>query len=141
MRTPKREGLDPAVALQRVKLERERNDFDQRRAQEEAAQRQQRETLRKQQEDFLRFKEAYPDVNPKDIPQEVWDKVREGASLLDTYTRHENKKLREEIETLKKKAETAQQNTKNKERSTGSQKTAGTSTKEEAFDNLWYDGT
>lgn len=136
-----RENLDPDVALQRVKLNRERQSFEAKKAQEAQAQREQEEANRRRQEDFMTFKNTYPDVDPKAIPQEVWDKVRNGASLTHAYTQHENKTLREEVEAWKKKAETAELNNKNKERSTGSQKSAGTSTKEEEFDRLWYDGT
>lgn len=136
-----REGLDPAVAAQRVKLERERKAFEEKKAQEEQTQREQAEANRRRQEDFLRFKREYPHVDPKNIPQEVWDKVREGGSLMDAYSRHENKQLRDEVEAWKKKAETAEQNHKNKERSTGSQRSAGQTSEQDAFDRAWYDGT
>ena len=46
------------------------------------------------------FLEAYPDVNIKDIPQEVF-KDAEKSNLLTAYTKHQNTQLLKQIETLK----------------------------------------
>ena len=80
-------------------------------------------------------------MKAQDIPAEVWEKVRGGVPLVTAYAQHENKQLREENEALKAKVETAEQNKKNKERSTGSQSSAGKSSKKDIFEELWYDGT
>lgn len=138
-----RENLDPSVAIQRVKLDRERKIFEAKKAQEAQVQREQEEANRRRQEDFLLFKKTYPDADPKAIPQEVWDQVRNGASLTHAYTQHENKMLRQEVDAWKKKAETAELNNKNKTRSTGSQKSAGAESQQnkDPIDLDWYDGT
>ena len=83
----------------------------------------------KRQASFKRFVEDYPDVKAENIPKEVWADFTAGkGDLSDLYTRYENKRLKEELETERK-------NKKNKERSTGSRKSTGKSEK-----NKWYDG-
>lgn len=136
-----KEGIDPAVALQRIKLDRDKRAFEAQKSKEQADQRAKRAEEERQQEDFKRFVQAYPGVKAQDIPAEVWEKVRGGVPLVTAYAQHENKQLREENEALKAKVETAEQNKKNKERSTGSQSSAGKSSKKDIFEDLWYDGT
>jgi ribosomal protein S13 len=46
------------------------------------------------------FLEAYPDINIKDIPKEVF-KEAEKSNLLTAYTRYQNAQLAKEIEILK----------------------------------------
>ena len=137
----KKESLDPAVALQRIKLDRDKRAFEAQKSKEQADQRAKQAEEERQQEDFKRFVQAYPGVKAQDIPAEVWEKVRGGVPLVTAYAQHENKQLREENEALKAKVETAEQNKKNKERSTGSQSSAGKSSKKDIFEELWYDGT
>lgn len=136
-----KEGIDPAVALQRIKLDRDKRAFEAQKSKEQADQRAKQAEEERQQEDFKRFVQAYPGVKAQDIPAEVWEKVRGGVPLVTAYAQHENKQLREENEALKAKVETAEQNKKNKERSTGSQSSAGKSSKKDIFEDLWYDGT
>lgn len=136
-----REGIDRNIALQRVKLEREKQEFTlQQRSAQQQRQLQDQEEKRRQ-DNFLRFSQTYPDVNPNEIPQEVWKKFGEGDDLVSVYAQYEAKLLREENAVLKKRAETAEQNAKNKVRSTGSQKSAGSTSEMDAFDRAWYDGT
>lgn len=76
-----------------------------------------------------RLLKEYPDIQAKEIPNEVWQDYRDGrADLLECYELYENKKLKEQLKTLK-------QNQKNKERSTGSKKSAG----KKAADP-WFEG-
>lgn len=138
----KKEGLDNSVALQRIKLERDRKAFEAEKARKETEKRQAEEAEKQRSNQFLQFAKEYPDVDPKDIPKEVWDKFNEGISLTAAYSAFENKKLREEVKAWKSKAETAEQNYKNQQRSTGSQSTAGvgTATKKDPIDLDWYSG-
>lgn len=136
-----KEGIDPAVALQRIKLDRDKRAFEAQKSREQADQRAKQAEEERQQEDFRRFVQAYPGVKAQDIPAEVWEKVRGGVPLVTAYAQHENKQLREENAALKAKVETAEQNKKNEERSTGSQSSSGKSTKKDIFEELWYDGT
>ena len=137
----KKEGLDPSVALQSIKLDRDKRAFEAQKSREQADQRAKQAEEERQQEDFRRFVQAYPGVKAQDIPAEVWEKVRGGVPLVTAYAQHENKQLREENAALKAKVETAEQNKKNEERSTGSQSSSGKSTKKDIFEELWYDGT
>lgn len=76
------------------------------------------------------FIEAFPGVKAKDIPQEVWDDMRQTNSLVASYAKYQAKKLAEENETLKK-------NAKNKSRSTGSMKSSGNASYEKSeFDRV-----
>lgn len=95
----------------------------------------QRQEQERRQKMFTEFFEAYPEFNdPKkleEIPREVWLKVYHpeknpgGISMLDAYTRYENKLLKAEKEKLQAQRQTQQANTKNAESSTGSVKTPG----------------
>lgn len=136
-----KEGLDPSVALQRIKLDRDKRAFEAKKSKEQADHRAKQAEEERQQEDFRRFVQAYPGVKAQDIPAEVWEKVRGGVPLVTAYAQHENKQLREENAALKARAETAEQNKKNEERSTGSQGSAGKDSKKDILDELWYDGT
>ena len=80
------------------------------------------ERIKRDSEEFAR---KYKDVDPKTIPQEVWEAVSSGESLVSAYgnyladqTAKENEKLRAEIEALKK-------NEENRSKSIGSMKTEG----------------
>ena len=138
----KKEGIDTASALRQIKLDRREKAIEAKKSQEEAEKRQAEEADRERSKQFLQFHNAYPDVDPKEIPKEVWDMFKDGVSLLTAYSTYENKKLREEVKSWKDKAETAEQNYKNQQRSTGSQSTAGvgTTTKKDPIDLDWYSG-
>lgn len=138
-----REKIDPSVALQRVKLERDRRAFEAEKQKGIQAKQEADQAEARRRDSFLRFAKEYPDVDPKTIPKEVWDKFGEGADLSDTYSRYENKQLKEELKTMTAKLEAEKQNNKNKTRSTGSQKSAGAESqkKQDPIDLDWYDGT
>lgn len=90
-------------------------------------------------EEVQEFLKAYPDVGPDSIPQDVWDDVNKGETLINAYRAYENKQLKEQLKQEKAAAERRAQEEKNKARSTGSQSTAGKKDMD-AFDSLWYDG-
>lgn len=136
-----RDGIDHDIALQRVKLDRERRDFDAERQRIQDAQAEQQRADQARTGSFLRFAQAYPDVDPTTIPKEVWDEMAQGTDLTDAYARYEAKTLRAENEELRSKLETVEKNVDNKQRSTGSQKTAGQTSKRDPIDDDWYDGT
>ena len=84
--------------------------------------------IRKQS--FQEFAQAYPDVKPADIPQEVWQDMEKTNNLLASYIKYEAKKIKDENAVLKKNAE-------NKSRSVGSMKSSGNSTLERSeFDRI-----
>ena len=88
-----------------------------------------RETMRR--ESLQTFLQTYPDVKPKDIPQEVWDDMNKTNNLVASYAKYEAKKLAEENKILA-------QNAKNKARSTGSMKSSG-KTYADDIDRMWYE--
>ena len=138
-----KEKIDPAIALQRVQLDRREKALEAKQSKVSAEKKAKEDAEKAQSQDLLRFIQEYPGVQPQDIPKEVWDKVhKEGVSLVSAYSAFENKKLRQEVQEWKSKFETAEQNAKNKERSTGSQATAGagTSKKKDPIDEDWYSG-
>lgn len=67
------------------------------------AQKAQEEEMLKKQEDENQVKdflEAYPNVKPTDIPQEVWDKAQQGVPLKYAYMEHEHKQLSDRVKIL-----------------------------------------
>ena len=141
-----REGLDRDTALQRVKLDRDRQALE---AQKQSLNRQseagvmeaQRQARMKQSMD--RFISMHPDLNAKDIPETVWQDFAAGKDLSDAYAIHEARQLREQLETANRELETLRQNKSNQARTTGSQTDAGSKkeTDQDWFDRQWYDGT
>lgn len=133
----KQEGISNEEALSRVKLERREKAVAAReKAAEDKAKAGKEEEDEKQRvrNDFLAFMRARPEVKAEDIPKEVYLRMREGVSLLQAYTEHENAQLRAQLEA-------ARQNQKNKERSVGSSSTSGKAAPKDEFDSIWYDGT
>ena len=99
------------------------------------------DTKAKRDADIAEFMKAYPELasDPKNVPNEVWDAVNKGESLLNAYRAYEVKALRAELEQQKAAAAEEKRKQENKSRSTGSQKTKGTKTAD-PFDAIWYNG-
>lgn len=134
---------DDGMALERVKLDRERRALDQERAAlapQKQEQEQQAANEKWRGECFDAFAKAYPDVDPASIPNGVWEAFNRGETLVSAYARERNKALEAEIARMKSDQETRDRNAANAARSTGSQSSAGKTGSDEAFDALWYDG-
>ena len=134
---------DDGMALERVKLDRERRALDQERAAlapRKQEQEQQAANEKWRGECFDAFAKAYPDVDPASIPNGVWEAFNRGETLVSAYARERNKALEAEIARMKSEQETRDRNAANAARSTGSQSSAGKTGSDEAFDALWYDG-
>lgn len=128
------EGLNAADAKRAVELEdreatiaaKEAADAEKQREQQEAdAWKQSAEQRR--MADIAEFQKTFPDAmkDPKSIPQEVWDGVRNGLSLVASYAKWQVEQARKEAAEAEHKAAAVQQNQKNSGRSTGSMKSAG----------------
>lgn len=137
----KKEHLNKDVALQRIKLDRERKAFEAQKDQQQKAAQEKSQEEEKRQEQFLRFARTYPKVKPNDIPKDVWDAFKDGEDLVNAYARFENRELREKVSKLESQLETAKKNSENKRRSAGSQRSAGSASEMDEFDRAWYDGT
>lgn len=134
---------DDGMALERVKLDRERRALDQERAALETKNQEQEQQAANEKwrgECFDAFAKAYPDVDPASIPNGVWEAFNRGETLVSAYARERNKALEAEIARMKSEQETRDRNAANAARSTGSQSSAGKTGSDEAFDALWYDG-
>lgn len=134
---------DDGMALERVRLDRERRALDQERAAlatKNQEQEQQAANEKWRGECFDAFAKAYPDVDPASIPKGVWEAFNRGETLVSAYARERNKALEAEIARMKSEQETRDRNAANAARSTGSQSSAGKTGSDEAFDALWYDG-
>lgn len=123
-----KEGITKEQALARVQSARQQAEQQQNKAQVDINS--VLETMRR--ESLTAFKQAYPEVKAKDIPQEVWDDMRNTNNLVASYAKYVAKKLTEENATLKKNAE-------NKARSTGSMKSSGNKSQRDEIDEMWYD--
>ena len=87
--------------------------------------------IRKQS--YQEFAQAYPNIEPKDIPEEVWKDMDKTNNLLASYIKYEAKKLKDENAVLKKNAE-------NRSRSVGSMKSSGNTAMEKSeFDRILED--
>lgn len=137
----KKEHLNKDVALQRIKLDRERKAFEAQKDQQKKEAQAKSQEEAKRQEQFLRFARTYPKVKPNDIPKDVWDAFKVGEDLVNAYARFENRELKEKVSKLESQLETAKKNSENKRRSAGSQRSAGSASEMDEFDRAWYDGT
>lgn len=54
---------------------------------------------------YQAFLDEYPEIQPDEIPSEVWDNANRSGDLLGAYRIYELQKLRQELEELKKNAE------------------------------------
>ena len=137
----KKEHLNKDVALQRIKLDRERKAFEAQKDQQKKEAQAKSQEEAKRQEQFLRFARTYPKVKPNDIPKDLWDAFKDGEDLVNAYARFENRELKEKVSKLESQLETAKKNSENKRRSAGSQRSAGSASEMDEFDRAWYDGT
>lgn len=132
--------LSEAAAIQQVRREatarantaQAEQPAEQQSTPEQNAEAQKRENVRV-------FCEKHPGVKAEDIPLEVLQEGLASGDLSGTYDRWEIKQLKEQLGNARKELETEKQNKMNKERSTGSRKSAGSASKDQSFDALWYD--
>ena len=138
-----REGIDPAVALGRVQIERERKQLEAEKAKLAKGADEKALAEKKRQDDITAFQKEYPDVFAKlatdknAIPATVWEDVNKGETLVAAYAKYERAQLKAELERAKAEAEQIKQKQINKSRSTGSQTTKGNTSTEDLIDRLW----
>ena len=94
---------------------------------------QQAEIQRRQQADIRAFVEKHPNLDPKSIPQSVWEEVRQGNTLVNAYDRYETEQLRAENQRLQQQLAVQAQNEKNKQNSLGSMKSGSQTQKKDPF--------
>ena len=130
-------GMSEQAAAERMTLDKERSELERRQArlaereQEQDSQRRQaQEREQARQRDIQAFYQAYPGVDPKAIPQEVWDAVRGGQSLTNAYTMHENRRLQAELAAER-------QNKRNSAASPGSLGGEGAESRAQIIEQWW----
>ena len=74
----------------------------------------------RQREDIRRFQEKYKDVDPKTIPQEVWQAVGKGELLVDAYGDYQRRELERQLKEANEKLAIRAKNESNKQKSLGS---------------------
>ena len=79
------------------------------------------------------------DINPNDIPQDVWNVAKQTGDLVKPYQRYLNRKLEEENKKLQKELKAAKQQQKNAARSAGSSRSEGSGATKDPFDDGWGD--
>lgn len=121
-----REEAKRLVQRQREQAQKQAEAENQRRQQENAAR-------QRQEADIQAFIQRYQNVDPKTIPQSVWDEVRRGNSLVDAYGRFEVQRLQAENQKLQQQLGIKQKNEKNKAGAVGSVQTAGSKERTDAF--------
>ena len=117
------QGLSMETARERVLREDAEQRLHSQQKAEEAAASGKREAERRQKEDITRFQQKYKDVDPKTIPEEVWNAVRDGELLTDAYGDYQRRELERQLKEAKEKLAIRTKNESNKQKSLGSQST------------------
>ena len=116
------EKREAAVSAQEARAQAERvrqnSILEQAKARQEA-----------QKKDMEQFIRAFPEVKAKDIPAQVWERVRSGESLSAAWTAHQNQLLKAELEAER-------QNRKNQQNAIGSLESRERET-EDQIDRWW----
>lgn len=127
------QGVDREVARERIAREDAERQLAAARERETSGKRKETEEQERRRQDAEAFGKLYQDVDPKTIPDEVWEEVRKGESLVTAYGRYENRQLQAEIKRLKEQQTAAEQNNKNREKTLGSVKTGGQTAAKDSF--------
>lgn len=90
----------------------------------------------RQREDIRRFQAKYKDVDPKTIPQEVWQAVGKGELLVDAYGDYQRRELERQLKEANEKLAIRAKNESNKQKSLGSLQ----STKQETGKDPFLEG-
>lgn len=107
---------------------------------EQQAQAQQNAAQERMQREFRDFVQRYPGVDAKTIPNEVWQDVRNGETLVNAYGKHEMNQLKAENQRLQQQLAARAQNIKNKQNSLGSMQSGSATPKTDTFlDELFRD--
>ena len=133
------QGLSRDAAHERVLREDAEQRLSRTEQLEAAKNKGQQEQELARQQDIERFLKVYKDVDPGQIPKEVWDDVRGGETLVSAYGRYENRQLAESNRKLQESLNALKQNEKNKQKSIGSAKTEGKETRDPFLEYLFSD--
>lgn len=130
------QGISPETARERILREDAEQRLHSKQKAEEAADSSKRDAEQRQKEDIARFQKKYKDVDPKTIPQEVWEAVRGGELLTDAYGDYQRRELERQLREANEKLAIRAKNESNRQKSLGSLQ----STKQETGKDPFLEG-
>lgn len=130
------QGISPETARERILREDAEQRLHSQQKAEEAAASRKRDAEQRQKDDIARFQKKYKDVDPKTIPQEVWEAVRGGELLTDAYGDYQRLELERQLREANEKLAIRAKNESNRQKSLGSLQ----STKQETGKDPFLEG-
>ena len=130
------QGISPETARERILREDAEQRLHSQQKAEEAAASSKRDAEQRQKDDIARFQKKYKDVDPKTIPQEVWEAVRSGELLTDAYGDYQRRELERQLREANEKLAIRAKNESNRQKSLGSLQ----STKQETGKDPFLEG-
>ena len=130
------QGISPETARERILREDAEQRLHSKQKAEEAAASRKRDAEQRQKDDIARFQKKYKDVDPKTIPQEVWEAVRGGELLTDAYGDYQRRELERQLREANEKLAIRVKNESNRQKSLGSLQ----STKQETGKDPFLEG-
>ena len=130
------QGISPETARERILREDAEQRLHSQQKAEEAAASRKRDAEQRQKDDIARFQKKYKDVDPKTIPQEVWEAVRGGELLTDAYGDYQRRELELQLREANEKLAIRAKNESNRQKSLGSLQ----STKQETGKDPFLEG-
>jgi hypothetical protein len=130
------QGISPETARERILREDAEQRLHSQQKAEEAKTNSKRDAEQRQKDDIARFQKKYKDVDPKTIPQEVWEAVRGGELLTDAYGDYQRRELERQLREANEKLAIRAKNESNRQKSLGSLQ----STKQETGKDPFLEG-
>lgn len=130
------QGISPETARERILREDAEQRLHSQQKAEEAEANSKRDAEQRQKDDIARFQKKYKDVDPKAIPQEVWEAVRGGELLTDAYGDYQCRELERQLREANEKLAIRAKNESNRQKSLGSLQ----STKQETGKDPFLEG-
>lgn len=130
------QGISPETARERILREDAEQRLHSQQKAEEAEASSKRDAEQRQKDDIARFQKKYKDVDPKTIPQEVWEAVRGGELLTDAYGDYQRRDLERQLREANEKLAIRAKNESNRQKSLGSLQ----STKQETGKDPFLEG-
>ena len=130
------QGISPETARERILREDAEQRLHSQQKAEEAEANRKRDAEQRQKDDIARFQKKYKDVDPKTIPQEVWEAVRGGELLTDAYGDYQRRELERQLKEANEKLAIRAKNESNRQKSLGSLQ----STKQETGKDPFLEG-
>lgn len=130
------QGISPETARERILREDAEQRLHSQQKAEEAEANRKRDAEQRQKDDIARFQKKYKDVDPKTIPQEVWEAVRGGELLTAAYGDYQRRELERQLREANEKLAIRAKNESNRQKSLGSLQ----STKQETGKDPFLEG-